>query len=52
MVFDEDIDTVLAKTCQLDNNIDAVPLAHAANIVHHQMFLSGFPEAFHCTMCM
>lgn len=35
MVCDEDIDTALAKACELlDNDTDTFHLAHAANIVH------------------
>ena len=38
MAFQEDIDTALAKACELDSVYDAIHLARAAKIVHNYMF--------------
>ena len=49
MVFEEDIGNALAKACELDNDNDAVHLAHAAQIVRRNIFgeaksFTGFPS--------
>ena len=49
MAFEDDIGTALAKACELDNNKDAMHIAHAAQIVRRHIFgeakpFNGFPE--------
>ena len=38
MAFQEDIDTALAKACELDSVYDAIHLTRAAKIVHNYIF--------------
>ena len=38
LTFEEDVSAALAKVCEFDNDSDAIHLAHAAKIVHNQMF--------------
>lgn len=43
LAFEEDIGSALAKACELDNDNEAIHLAHAAKIVRRNLFVKSKP---------